>query len=622
MINLNKFKLREEYQLPIHNATLEHLRTKDAKPAFIDASVGAGKTLNIAAIAKHTQEKGGRVLILARQGELVKQNSEMAWKCGLKNSIYSASCGSKSTFYPVVFGTEGTIAGALDGDFATTKYDLLLIDECHHVDHQDTTLSIKNNSRKRTTKQSDDSCITQTEPTQYTKIIMHLLKLNPKLRIIGYTGSPYRGKETIIGDFWQKKLYEVPTMYLVSLGYLVPPVFGFGDDAHKYDLAEWTPKDADKGASDYGAKELQAMQRKITKDKQLTQIIMEEVVGICEARSGGVMITCAGKKHCEQVAEFLPEDSWAIIVDSTSTKARSQSLTDVRTGKIKYILQIGCLTTGINIPPLSTSVILRRIGSLTLLTQLIGRILRTLEDEDLERGFTKIDGLVLDYTDTFESFGDIYDDPMLDNARAAKGKFISETQDCPTCNAVNSIHAVRCIGAATNSDGRCDYYFKGSMCLRCDTMNAPTARTCRNCDAIMIDPAKALKNKAYTDANWKEVVFGSMSMKPTANKDGVCVEYSLNSIYTVHGKEMQEVAREYLKPFSTAPHERQKWQSFVSTHINGRGFQAIMRKNTTINDIIKNKAMFCMPSHITHRVNDKGFSIINRRRFLSGREEG
>jgi ribosomal protein L40E len=347
---------------------------------------------------------------------------------------------------------------------------------------------------------------------------------------------------------------------------------------------------------------------------------MEEVVGICQARSGGVMITCAGKKHCEQVAEFLPEDSWAIIVDSTSTKARSQSLADVRTGKIKYILQIGCLTTGINIPPLSTSVILRRIGSLTLLTQLIGRILRTLEDDDLERGFTKIDGLVLDYTDTFESFGDIYDDPMLDNARAAKGKFISETQDCPTCNSLNSIHAVRCIGTATNSDGRCDYFFKGSMCLRCDTMNAPTARTCRNCDAIMIDPAKALKNKAYTDADWKEVIFGSMSMKPTANKDGVCVEYSLNSIYTVNGKEMQEVAKEYLKPFSTAPHERQKWQSFVSTHINGRGFQAIMRKNTTINDIIKNKAMFCMPSHITHRVNDKGFSIINRRRFLSGRE--
>ena len=58
MINLGKFKLREEYQLPIHNATLDHLRTKDAKPAFIDASVGSGKTLSIAAIAKHTQEKG------------------------------------------------------------------------------------------------------------------------------------------------------------------------------------------------------------------------------------------------------------------------------------------------------------------------------------------------------------------------------------------------------------------------------------------------------------------------------------------------------------------------------------------------------------------------------------
>ena len=606
MINLGKIKLREEYQVPIHSATINHLRKKDAKPAFVSCSVGGGKTLSIAAIAKHTQEKGGRVLVLARQGELADQNSKMAWRCELKNSIYSASCGSKSTFYPVVFGTEGTVAGALDSDFLDTKYDLLMIDEAHMVNHADVTRTING-------KNTDD-------PTQYAKIINHLLKINPKMRIIGYTGSPYRGRETIIGEFWDSELYNVSTMYLVGLGYLVPPVFGFGDDSHKYDLSEWTTKDADKGAKDYTSSELQAMQRKITKDKQLTQVIIEEVVQICSNRSGGVMITCAGKKHCEQVAELLPLNSWAIVTDSTSAKVRAKALEDIRTGAIKYIIQIGCLTTGINIPSLSTSVIMRRIGSLTLLTQLVGRILRTLEDEDIEREFTKIDGLVLDYSDTFESFGDIYDDPLLEQAKAAKGSFINETQDCPTCQTKNSIHAVRCVGHGDNSEGRCDYFFKGTMCLKCDTMNAPTARNCRQCDVILIDPSKALKNKAYSDADWKEVVFGSRKFSVTKKGDGICVTYDLNSTYHKDGKEYQEAAKEYFKPFSKAPHDANKWNHFIYSHVSARRFVSQVKSARTVQEIVKNKAVFDCPTHITHRINESYISIINRRKFLSGRE--
>jgi hypothetical protein len=45
-----------------------------------------------------------------------------------------------------------------------------------------------------------------------------------------------------------------------------------------------------------------------------------------------------------------------------------------------------------------------------------------------------------------------------------------------------------------------------------------------------------------------------------------------------------------------------------------------MMRNQALENVIRNKAMFDCPSHITHRKNDKGFSVINRRKFRSGRE--
>ena len=603
----NQIELRPEYQQPIQDVTLNHLRESN-EPAFVSASVGSGKTVNIGAVAAHVASIGGRVLVIARTGELVDQNSKMAWKMGVKNSVYSASLNTKSTFYPVVFASEGTLCRSLDTQFKDTPFNVILIDECHMVDDEDTAQSIKDGV-------TDDS-------SQYAQIISHFVKLNPKTKIIGYTGSPYRGKKDILGKFWKKKLYDVSTMWLVSIGYLVPPVFGFDKSASSYDLSEWTPTGGQNSTADFSSKQLSDMQKSVTKDKQKTQIIMEEVVNICSQRSGGALITCAGRKHCEQVAEFLPVGSWAIVTDKTSTKARSQALVDARTGAIKYVLQVGCLTTGINNPVWDTSVILRRIGSLTLLTQLTGRILRILEQEDIDRGFEKTDGLILDYTDTFESFGDIYDDPLLEQARAQKSKFKGESQECPTCSTQNSQFAVRCVGHADNDDGRCEHFFQASMCFKCDTENAPSARNCRKCNAILIDPAKALRNKPYSDAEWKEVVFGQVEFEPMKTVVGLRIIYRLNAIYTKNGIEYQEVAKDCFKPFSDKPHDKQKWEKLINDSVSTQRFKNVIRKCRTIKEIIQNKAIFDSPTHITHRVNDRGGSIVARRKFLSGREAG
>ena len=97
----------------------------------------------------------------------------------------------------------------------------------------------------------------------------------------------------------------------------------------------------------------------LLEQKEITQIIIEEVIERTADRLG-VLITCSSKKHCEQVAEFLPKDSFGIVTDSTSTKARKKILDDAKKGVIKYVLQIGCLSTGVNVPRWDVIVILRQ----------------------------------------------------------------------------------------------------------------------------------------------------------------------------------------------------------------------------------------------------------------------
>lgn len=142
-----KFKPRD-YQEPILDAIIEWCK-KSAEPAFVDISVGGGKTAIYAFIANHVVEKragtgkDAKILILARQGELVKQNSDFSWKAGFNNSVYSASLKRKNTHYPIVYGTEGTVARQI-GEGQAFGYDtqpdgslkfrwvpdLLMIDEC------------------------------------------------------------------------------------------------------------------------------------------------------------------------------------------------------------------------------------------------------------------------------------------------------------------------------------------------------------------------------------------------------------------------------------------------------------------------------------------------------------
>lgn len=303
-------------------------------------------------------------------------------------------------------------------------------------------------------------------------------------------------------------------------------------------------------------------------------------------------------------------------------KKRLQDLAQIKSGQIKYVIQIGCLTTGFNAPILDTCVILRKIGSLTLLIQLVGRVLRQLKSEHISVGIVKNNALVLDYTDTLESMGDIYDDPIVQQALAQRsGDKRADMIECPKCATLNSKFARRCSGIREGLHGsgeRCDHFWISRDCKNCGAKNDTTAKECRVCHAVLIDPNTKLLGKAYTDADFKPV---KRFYAAAGKGDNVIVTYELDAEHSDNGVMKNEVAREFFSPFSTQPHIKNMWYRWLMQHAPLPDKKnKIMRPRTAAEIAAAINEHSEAPTHITHRINDKGYSVINRKKFASAGE--
>lgn len=607
------------YQWLVYEKTAEVIRKfgKQPKPSYVTASVGAGKTIMIAMIARRFQDMGWEGLVIARQGEIIEQDAEELWNLSVKNSLFSASLGRKAYAYPLIAGTEGTIINGLfdkTADDGTVTKSLLsdftpryiLVDECHQVNWQD--------------------IISEQPETRYGVIMNELnrrckAKYGHEVIVIGYTGSPFRGVESIKGGYWKHEIVNISTKYLVDLGFLVPTIFG-GQDIEdlQYDLHEFASSDVD-GVQDFTDSQLKEMQEEILKQGTLTQKIMLKVMELTRDRLG-VLITCAGKKHCKEAAKYLPEGSYSIVTEDMGQKARRKALKDAATGRKKYTLQIGCLTTGVNIPYWDTSVILRKIMSLTLLTQLLGRPMRLLKPDQIAAGLVKENHLCLDFTGTMFELGGLYEDPILEEAEAQRAKRSGEQVPCPKCQTMNSPYARRCIGKdSTSPDGRCEEFFSFIRCgfdkhgIRifddgCGTKNDPTARYCRQCDHVLRDPNAALNERAYTDNEWTEVK--DFKIELTKDEKGVVYRYFItkengkdgwaSEVFYPFGRQEKYLKNQFkIKGLLNHVSDRNMIDNLMNCH-NAKAFMAFT-------------GLIRAPKRITHRFNDKGRDIIHRKEF-------
>lgn len=594
-----------DFQGDVVSNTLTHIREqfkgfsvkKTIEHAFINASVSSGKSLMMAAIADHCTNVGINSMILTAVGELAMQDGETCWEADVKCSYFSAYVGRKSTHFPVIAATVGSVANALEKEFKDYKLHVLQIDECHNTPFE-----------------SPDS--------DFMKVINHFKKINPMLIVIGWSGTPWREGRSIKGDFWGKEISPaIDRQFLVGNGFTHPDTFGYTENSNAYDLGDDLAVETNEFSStDYSDSQLSKMHDKMNRSD--TDHIMEDVIRISDERNG-VLVVCAGSSHCKEVSESLSNYTWAIVTSkdgvttNTEFKTRKEAVAAFKDGKIKYLINIGIFLVGFNAPILDTIVILRRIGSIVLFEQTLGRGRRLLKKEQLEAGIVKIDSLVLDFSGTVETLYQQYENPVLEEAMGKKSAFEQTLEDCPVCQHLNGKHARKC----GNDD--CDHWFQFRVCedlvrngllvskgcgRKCDIV----AKEC-GCGNILIDPNANLQRKHYSAEDFKPVL--KMSIEILGKKqDGIKVSYYLD-IFDENGK--QEIAT--VNYWSIQEGGKRTFTSqFIRRHINGYPFQQKMIAMNAL-QVIGMKSMFDQPTHVTHKFNSKGQSLVHGLRFNSGK---
>ena len=614
---------------------------KYESPFIADLSVSAGKTIILAMIGKRMEQLGLPYMVLSRQSEIISQNAEELRNFGIRNSVYCAGLNVKSVYYPTIVASEGTAAKGLFKGLGDYVPAVIAIDECHMVDHMDIVEAEENEEtfEQMSTKKGEmvfkdgvNTGLLGTGRAQYTLIITEMKrrckeKYGRELRIFGLTGSPYRNNDHIVVSnpnvrgFWRKTVMQVPTSYLVDLGFVVPTVYGEVGDLG-YDLSEFAPDGSD-GVKDFSKKEMDAMAAKIHENQTMTQKIMKFVVKLLETRNAA-LVTCAGKMHCDEAAAALPDGyPYAIITDSTGEKKRREILDECNKGKYKIIFQIGCLTTGVNQPLWDTSVILRKIGSLTLMIQLLGRGMRKLKKYHVEAGFQKDDHVVLDFAGALDDMAELYFDPIIEEIQDDKFKSSrkggDEVRTCPQCGYENSPFARRC---NNKIDGvRCDHFFTFALCedikdtqtgvvtkKGCGAHNDIAAKCCRECGEQMKDPNANLTGKMYRRGDYLRVYGFEIGL--SKNQSGIVVKYDIMAHTGEHFK-----AWEFFNPESEHRVCSVLWKNFCLAHIENRAEAARIGKLRNAKMIMMNVDKFRSPVQVTHRKNGKGKDVIAYKNF-------
>jgi DNA repair protein RadD len=356
-------------------------------------------------------------------------------------------------------------------------------------------------------EKSPETTNKQTNSNQYQQIIEKLMQVNPDVKLLGLTATPYR-----LGMGWIYKkhyrgfmrseekrpfehcIYELPIRYLIKREYLTEPKLVDAIIEH-YDFSSLRAN----ASGDYSPADMNHL---LNKNPRVTQSIIEQVVELSEQRQG-VMIFAATVEHAKEVFSYLPSQLSALITGATDNAERDKLIKAFKHKEIKYLVNVSVLTTGFDAPHVDMIAILRPTQSVSLYQQIIGRGLRLSEN--------KKDCLVIDYTGN--DF-DLYHPEVGEKKPNSKSQPVQVV--CPSCEFPNVFWGIcdddgylvehygrRCKGLVDDltdeqaylveSQRQCDYRFVFKECPHCGGENDIAARNCIQCLEVLVDPDDMLK---------------------------------------------------------------------------------------------------------------------------------
>ena len=343
-----------------------------------------------------------RVIILAPQRELVEQDREKLLSIWSEApvSTYCASLNLKESGTAITIATIQSIYRKAN---LFGHIDLVLVDEAHLINTEDTGM--------------------------YRSFINDLKILNPQLKCIGFTATPYRMKHGLITD--SPSLFSSPLIRTRSIQWL----------QEKGYLCRLSSKHTDKQLDvssvrkdkngDYRQGELE---RAVDTDRNNLDVL-ESLLALGKDRHSW-LIFCSGVEHSIHIAELLRASgiSCEAITGETDTIERARILASFKSGTLRAVTNNNVLTTGFDAPNIDLIALLRPTMSPGLHCQMLGRALRV--------DNSKNDTLILDYSGNILRHGGIYD--IKPPARTGHGLGVAPLKICPKCQEYLPMNARVC----------------------------------------------------------------------------------------------------------------------------------------------------------------------------------
>lgn len=425
------------YQSEAIGALYTWFENHDIGNPLLVLPTGGGKSLIAAKICKDAlQWPNQRVLLLTHVRELIEQNYQALHSLWPEapSGIYCAALKRKQAHNPITFASIQSVHKKAE---LIGWRDLIIIDECHLVG--------------------------DTDGTMYRSFLEKMREINPHVRIIGLSATPYRlktgylhkGEDAIFTDI----AFELPIIRLVNEGYLSPLI---GKSA----VTHVETKDMALIAGEFSSKEMEER----FDEPALIAAAVKEIMEFGKDRKAWLLF-CVSIKHAKNVAEALTamEIATESVSQETPMVDRDRILSDFKSGKLRAVTNVSVLTTGFDAPITDLLAILRSTMSPGLFVQIAGRGMR------LSHG--KSNCLVLDFGENLLRHGPItHIKPPNDKKRK---KDDEEGVICPTCRIVSPIGTERC---------ECGEILKPKPCPSCKEISVSSAKECLACGHIFSIP--------------------------------------------------------------------------------------------------------------------------------------
>jgi DNA repair protein RadD len=406
-----------DYQDYAVNSIIQYFAQGGKGHPVVAMPTGTGKSLVIAEFIRtvYSNWPGQKVLMLTHVKELIEQNYNkllQLWPTA-PAGVYSAGVGRKELQYPITFGGIQSVANVTH---LCGHIDLILVDECHLIP-----------SKANTT---------------YRKVIEFLMKVNPNLKVIGLTATPYRvglGLITDEGGLFDEICCDMTQFeafnWFFDQGYLATLT-----PRRTHTIIDVAGIGTQQG--DFKQKELQ----EASDQEYITHAAVSEMVQAAEEENRKHwLIFGTGVEHVNHIVTELQNQgvSSAAVHSKMPSSERDANIKAFLDGDVTALVNNGVLTTGFDAPWVDMIGVLRATKSPGLWIQIMGRGTRPYyaKGYDLSQKQGRLDAimysekpdcLVMDFAGNTKRLGPI-NDPVLPKAKG-KGGGEAPVRECEKCN--------------------------------------------------------------------------------------------------------------------------------------------------------------------------------------------